>query len=220
MLKARHLQEAINALNRIKQEGDSMLATTNGETERLRALLEQNPVLRGTRTNYQGVPLISLAAAEGHIDTVQLLLEMGCSLGSRDLGHIRGPGKTPLLAAAKAGQAATVVWLLEHGADVNDSGGAQMLSPQALDAGWPEERHRQQIHGREDGDWNDSGWTALMHAADSGNAALCAALLWRGADPGRRSRHGLSALDLAHRGCLAAQQTPDQAAVFHECVAC
>lgn len=53
-----------------------------------------------------------------------------------------------------------------------------------------------------------------MHAADCGDAALCAALLWRGADLGRRSRHGLSALDLAERGHLAVLQEPDQAAAF------
>lgn len=42
-----------------------------------------------------------MAAAGGHIGTPQLLLDRDCRLEDRDHGHIHGPGKTPLLVAAK-----------------------------------------------------------------------------------------------------------------------
>ena len=148
---------------------------------------------------------------------MELLLQHGADVRDRDHGHITGHGKTPMLSAAQAQQAGAVCWLLEHGADVNEDGGAviRILSPQAIGAGWSEEHHRAVIHGGQDSDWNDDGWTALMHAANNGSVVLCAALLWRGGDANRRSRHGLCALDLAAQECNAGGD--DDAAARAEC---
>ena len=70
---------------------------------------------------------------------------------------------------------------------------------------------KQNMYGA-DSDWNDSGWSALMHAAKVGSPRLCELLLRAGADAHVRSRHGLSASGIAARE-LAADDSPDRRAV-------
>jgi hypothetical protein len=167
-----------------------------GNQEALTALIAQHPRVAGQADDFLGQPLLNLAAQWGRVGMIELLLQHGAELHARDHGH-HGPGKTPILAAAQYGETNAVKALLAHGANINDAGGALMMTPQAAASGYSEADHRERIHGGEDGKWNDDGWTALMHAADGGYADLCAALLMRGASTSPRSRWGLSAADLA-----------------------
>jgi hypothetical protein len=116
------------------------------------ALLAAHPELLDSKTPYQGLPLLCLAAEGGLLRLAAALLDRGAPVSARDHGHIFGPGKTPLLWAAEAGQVDAVAFLLRRGAGVDEAGGARIIeAPHALDAGWPESRLKAAFFGGKDG---------------------------------------------------------------------
>ena len=67
--------------------------------------------------------LLESAATEGHTDVLQLLFDRGFPVES-----VSSSGQTPLMAAAEAGQCATVALLLDRGANINGSDAARISS--------------------------------------------------------------------------------------------
>jgi hypothetical protein len=82
---------------------------------------------------------------------------------------------------------------------VNDTADAQTVSVDNIVSLAPltEEQQRILWHDGEDGKWNDKGWSALMHAADTRSLDLGWLLLRAGARLDTRSAHGLTAADIA-----------------------
>ncbi|KAJ1322975.1 ankyrin repeat domain-containing protein 50 [Microdochium nivale] len=90
------------ALHKVAKTGDDYFA---------RLLLRKHHVEIDARDGQGATPLI-LAAASGHIDIVQMLLQCGADMEARD-----ATGRTPLIGAAIQGHFGTVRALLEVGAD-------------------------------------------------------------------------------------------------------
>ncbi|MCA9500732.1 MAG: ankyrin repeat domain-containing protein [Nitrospira sp.] len=85
-------------------------AATNGDTQKVRTLLQEGIDVNSTFPIVQTRPLM-VAAAFGHVDTVQVLLDAGADVNSKDL-----TGWTPLHAAAFKGNLEIVRLLLDRGA--------------------------------------------------------------------------------------------------------
>ena len=94
------------------QEVDSELieAAKKGQTAKVRALLTAH----GDAKTKQGASALIWAAAEGHTDTVQALLDEGTDVNQND-----DSGWTALLVASVRGHSQVVRTLLQAGADVN-----------------------------------------------------------------------------------------------------
>ena len=170
-----------------------------GDAAEAEAFFQRNPRLLDSSCGaYEHLnrPLLSFAAACGNVAMVECLLAHGADVEERDCGHI-GSGKTSLLHAAEAGSLPVVKLLCEQhpGIDIDVGGGAIMLSPQMVNEGCDESDLKEYMG--QDGDWNDDGWTALMHAAKNDDMPMLLYLLSRGANPEICSRFGRSAADLA-----------------------
>jgi hypothetical protein len=102
-------------LNRLDGEGFSQLhrAAMGGNVARVRELIGKGANVNVQQIKFFGTPL-QYAAAQGHGETVQALLEAGAKPDARDAKQ-----RTPLMWAAQAGQADVIRRLLKFGADVN-----------------------------------------------------------------------------------------------------
>lgn len=85
-----------------------------GKVDALRAALEQEPA-RASELDENGETPLFAAAARGHVEIIELLLQHGASPNARCEG-----GGTPLLMAAAFGNTAAVQRLVAGGADVDD----------------------------------------------------------------------------------------------------
>jgi ankyrin repeat protein len=93
-------------------------AARNGDVGGLTALLETDPDGLYARTTPYEHTLLHLAAAEGHLDAVELLLRLGLDVNSRE----KGDNTYPMHWAAAAGHADVVRKLADAGGDVIGSG--------------------------------------------------------------------------------------------------
>ncbi len=96
-------------------------AAKRGQTAKVRALLTAH----GDANTRQGVAALIWAAAEGHIDTVQALLDEGTDVNQKDEN-----GWTALLVASVRGHNQVVRMLIQAGADVNvieNKGGTALM---------------------------------------------------------------------------------------------
>jgi uncharacterized protein len=170
---------------------DLLAAVKAGEAARVRALLEDDPALAGSR-DASGVSLVLLALYHQRRETAAALLDAWAADGFFPLGlacffrqaeaaqvlleagaDVRAAARNPmrvtaLHAAAAARQAPLVKLLLDHGADANA---------------------RQQ-----------ASYTALHAAAQHGDVEMAELLLARGADPWLRSDDGKDAAAHARAG--------------------
>jgi hypothetical protein len=84
-------------------------AARDGDSEKVRAILKDNPALALSRDDV-GLTVLHLAASAGHRDVVELLLAAKADINAKD-----NAGETPLHLAALAGHADVVALLREHG---------------------------------------------------------------------------------------------------------
>ncbi len=146
-------------------EGETplMFAARTGKPAALRTLLAHGPDVNA-RENWRGQTALMWAAAEGHVETVQTLLDCDAKLAVRSKG-----GYTAFLFAVRQGHIDVVRTLLNEGADENQSLGAKT-------------------------DPKDNGPSALGLAVINAHYELAAALLDAGADPNRAWQGGRTAL--------------------------
>lgn len=158
--------------------GDSPLtvAARNGNLAIVRLLVAHGAAIDGKPGDEDRTPLMA-AADNGHVETVKYLVANGADINARR------KGVTPLLVACDhfsiqfgpAGdKKATVLFLLESGADVNV----------------------------QDASWLKSAMTPLMFAVVRGDAALVQAMLAKGAKTDLKNSKGDTALDLARKNGL------------------
>jgi ankyrin repeat protein len=140
---------------------------------------------------------LGVAAIYGHTDTVRDLLARGADLEARN-----GSWQTPLYMAASRGHTDTMQVLLDAGAWVNPPKIGRTPSPTPLQGasefGVQSEAAQLLLdRGAKIDAQNESGHTALMLAARSGNLEVVGLLLERGADTSLVSRRGESAEEMA-----------------------
>ena len=91
-------------------------AAKSGAASRVKELLEQDAALISARDSDGSTPL-HCATWKGHQNVVELLLDLGADVNSRNNNDHWGT--TPLHAAAHANQRAIAELLIAHGADVH-----------------------------------------------------------------------------------------------------
>jgi len=146
-------------------------ALTFGQPEQALAAIEQGAT-SSTKDRY-GLPVIFIAAQQGHPEVVAALLDAGAdpnaSIGTTfnddGVGYAGTSDGTPLGYAAAKGQLETMALLAQAGAEVNHAG--------------PE------------------GTTPLMQAVEAGQLQAVEWLLQAGADPTQPNQTGGTALSLA-----------------------
>ena len=147
--------------------------------------VESSNLARWNIGDANGRTPLSLAAGQGNLDLVKLLLKAGAVINTRDIRH----GLSPLQWAALEGHKFVVELLLENGAEVNVRGSSgtnpycTALSVAAASG------HKQIVKFLlENGADIDSldlknGWTALNLSAGYGHKAVVELLIDWGADP-------------------------------------
>ncbi|MGE0393305.1 MAG: ankyrin repeat domain-containing protein [Vicinamibacterales bacterium] len=179
-----------------------------GNTAAVQALLDRRADVRAREPNRDQTALMA-AVAEGHVEAVRALLAAGADVRARSrvtrafvnranpndvlaavVGEVSRDGSTPLLFAARQGDARVGALLLDAGADVND------ITPDGTSA------LTMAVHGNHTAlarlllerganpNIIGSGYTALHAAVLRGNAELVAALLASGANINSRIRNG------------------------------
>ena len=171
-------------------------ASADGDIERLKGLLDKQPELLEYKGPFGITPLI-VAAGEGQVAAVQLLLDRGADVRANTI--VDG---TALHAAVSAGQTDVVRLLLKRGAVASAKGMSRSETPlhlcatqgdlniarMLIDAGAPINVRTEQL--RE---------TPLMAAAAAGHADIVRLLLANGALMDDRNYQGDTALSLAAR---------------------
>ena len=230
-MKKRHLASlavCVQLLGAQLLASDIHVAAETGNVEQLRTLLSANPALVNEGDTAQSLPL-HLAALNGHLEAVQLLIESGAGVSAPDREHtkpltcacMRGHrevaeyllghgasvaerddrGTTPLLAAAASGNLDLVRFLVEKGAVVSDrtNDGESALHNAAF------ARNAETIGylldaGLDVNDLNVDHQTPLLYASSRGRVEVIRLLVERGADLNIRDKDSISVL------CVAAYQ--------------
>lgn len=152
-------------------------AAYEGDTACCQALIEGGASIEST-SQLDGVTALSLAAEEGHYDTVKLLVENGANLDNLDDLSL-----TPLTHAARRSHWDIVELLLESGAMVSFTGHRlRTVLHYAAKEGFSTFVDRLLKHGAPVNTVDADGATALHHAAWSGSTSSVRLLLKHGAD--------------------------------------
>jgi uncharacterized protein len=201
---------------------DIVTAVEEGDLERVRELLAEDPTLASAR-DADGLSVLMAARYRDRADIVDTLRGAGLELdvfeaaAVGDTGRLRGllseepdrvgswsvDGFTPLHLAAFFGHPDAVRLLLEHGADVTPTSenGLGVTPLQSAVAGRDLEAVRAILDAGAEVDVREqAGFTPLHAAAQNGDGDIARLLLERGADPGARSDTGATAADLAREG--------------------
>jgi ankyrin repeat protein len=197
---------------------DVLTAIGSGDTDRVRALLAEDPALAGSR-DAQGVSALMLARYRGDRGMVEVL--RGASTGldvfeAAALGDVRAlarhldadrdaarswsaDGYTPLHLAAFFGGEQPAVILLGAGADSNAVSRNDMrVAPiHSAAAGQGSVVPLLIVYGADVNARQQGGWVALHAAAQRGDEAMVVALLDAGADPTIRNDAGQTASTIA-----------------------
>ncbi|XP_077188199.1 protein fem-1 homolog A [Paroedura picta] len=188
-------------------------AAREGKLRLLQKLLGgRSAAERGEATSGAGAgvgPPLLIAARHGHRAVVDYLLEQ-CGARVGEGGPVSFDGETiegapPLWAASAAGHLPVVRTLLEHGACVNQTTrtNSTPLRAACFDGHLDVVRYLVGECGADLEVANRHGHTCLMIACYKGHADIARYLLARGADVGRRSLKGNTALhDCAESGSL------------------
>jgi hypothetical protein len=116
----RALKARVDALS---LDGQIIAAAKEGRAGDLDQLLAQHPHKIAVTGGQWSTPLLHLAAGEGHLDCVDVLLRRGFDVGTRD----KLDNATALHWAAQSGAVAVVARLIEAGADVDGEGDAHQI---------------------------------------------------------------------------------------------
>ena len=161
-------------------------------SSRAGAKLQRGPVLAPLDSERLGTAL-SIAAREGDVDTVRLLVKSGVPMT-----RPAEKGWTPLLAAARAGHAVTVSTLLGAGADVDAAGLSGETALHLASLSGDDAVVSMLLRVGAAADVRDShGYTALHLAAGQGSSGAVRMLVEAGASPTLPDSRGHTALQHA-----------------------
>ncbi|MFH1113810.1 MAG: ankyrin repeat domain-containing protein [Pseudomonadota bacterium] len=179
-----------------------MEAALRGHLELLGLCLDRGADVNA-KTNKDATALIT-AAGRGHLNAVKLLLEKGADVNAKTRD-----GWTALARAAASNRRDVVKFLRKSGAQVDDRTVAvtTVLKPDkkrdlmgAIYKGDLKAVERLLAGGADANARDQSGWTALMRAAESGRPDIVRLLLDNGADVALKSECGWTALIQAVSG--------------------
>ena len=91
-----------------------MGATQSGHADVISLLANSNSDLDEQKTSGSGETALHLAAENGHIEAVKVLLDLGASINA-----LQNTAHTPLMYAAYFGQMEVVELLIDQGAELN-----------------------------------------------------------------------------------------------------
>lgn len=190
------LTTAGTGADRIHSNGKTalMAAAKNGDSERMRALIEQGA--DANQPNRNGGTAIMYAVLSGRVEPVSLLLEHHAHVDA-----VAGNGWTALMIAAVKGYVEVARLLLGHGAEPNR---ADVYSWTPLMRAVYEQRPRM-VRLLVDNDRTDvnrageNGVTALHLAVARGDADIVSLLLSGGANPEIIDNSGRTAMDFARQ---------------------
>jgi ankyrin repeat protein len=148
---------------------DVFAAAAMGETAACREFIQGDEVLL-QMANSDGWTPLHLACFFGHLETVEMLLEMGADVMARSANAMHN---TALHAAAASRSQDICAALLSHGADVNATQQAQYTALHAAAANGDLEIVRLLLaHEAKAGAKSEKGETALDMARQRGHAAV------------------------------------------------
>ena len=103
--------------NGVSEEGQTALMTAarNGKTDAVRVLIRHGAKVNAAES-FRGQTPLMFAAGEGNTSAAEMLIEFGADLRARSKA-----GFTPLLLAVRNNRPETVKFLLQHGANPDDS---------------------------------------------------------------------------------------------------
>lgn len=103
--------------NGLSEEGQTALMTAarNGRTDAVRVLIRHGANVNAAEL-FKGQTPLMFAAGEGNTGAAEMLIEFGANIRARSKS-----GFTPLLLAVRNNRLETTKFLLQHGADPNDS---------------------------------------------------------------------------------------------------
>jgi len=188
-------------------------AVKRGDVTTVRTLLESASFNKADidRQNISGETSLTVAAGNGNLEIVQLLVEHGAAV---DAGKDRG-ARTPLIEAAGQGYVKVVQYLIEKGADVNAKGGGvtALLAASRNDVFpfKPKGNRKRTVAvllaagadvNVQDESWLKTGRTPLMYAVTQGDAAAVQSFLARGARLDLKDGNGDTAMAIAKKARL------------------
>jgi ankyrin repeat protein len=167
-------------------------AAENGDLERVRSLIKQDPALANAR--FEDRTPLNAAAVDGHIEIVKLLLAHGADVNGRD-----GAGCSSLYGAAFRGHTAIARLLIEHGANVNFQ---SKHGQTALFVAAQFNRHSRVVelllkHGADINLADRERWTPLHAAVATGTTEIVQTLVAANANINAQNSWGQTPLHLA-----------------------
>jgi serine/threonine-protein phosphatase 6 regulatory ankyrin repeat subunit B len=147
-------------------------------------------------TGSNGTGALSLAAANGHVEVMRILLQHRASLNQKD-----NWGGTPLMYSVKGRQLESARFLLGKGADVNKTLNKNRMSPLMMAAFRGDNAMVELLldNGADIEHVNSGGVNALMTAIDKRHPDTAGLLLERGARVDRKNKPGSTVLHYAAR---------------------
>ncbi len=162
------------------------VAAAKGELDNVKELLAQRPEdVKAQDEKNQYTPL-HWAAANGHVEVMQYLIEHGADISARDKN-----GTTPIHLAAENDQIEALKFLLDHGADVGARNDWQWTPLHYCAFHDAQDTARMLIAaGAEVDAVGPKNWTPLINCARSGSIAAADVLISAGANIEVRTKNG------------------------------
>ena len=165
-------------------------AAKNGDLEKVKALLKDNPNLVFSKDDKYGETPLHLAASKGYKELTQLLLA-----NKADVNAKANDGGTPIYIAAQEGHKDVVELLLANKADVNAKG-KDGITPLYMAV---QDDHKDVVElllakGADVNAKRNNGLTPLLYVAFKGHIDVAKLLLAKGADVNAKDNNGLTPL--------------------------